>query len=237
MDLWASSTVLLCTLSAVLGDDAFTLMDTKGKVDIEAIKSISTTKQLFKIKEMRNPNATVDWKYAVLARDVPDAEAHVASLEALGFVGTTKTYVIKPAPYLQLVLMNLAMRAAKIVGTIFGTLPKRPLKPFTPAWGKCSDITVDTEGGHDFFGMSMQSYGDEAALKKYGKLIMTKVFPALDVSFAYMGTPEGYDNFNIQSYGSKKTFCEWAMSALAAEAGADYFKAIKAYDVFTAVEL
>ena len=76
MQLWVALVVLVFTLSAVLGDDVLTLMETKGEVDIETIKSISTTKQLFRIKAVPSLNGK-DWKYAVLARDVPDAEAHI----------------------------------------------------------------------------------------------------------------------------------------------------------------
>ena len=236
---------IFASISAIaLCDDALILMETQGVVDINAMKSILPTesKQLFKIKAVPGQNGTKDWKYAILARNVPDIstqESYVDAVQGLKFVKSTETYRIQPDSYLKVAFINLVIKAAKIVGTLFGTLPKRPLKPFTPPWSTCSAITVDAPGRSNFFGMSIMKYGDQEALKRYGKVVMLNVFPALGVKMAYSSAPvsEKWDTFNIQDYGKKEVFCEWALSAMAVEHGPDFLKAIEKNQFFTAVAI
>lgn len=249
MEGWVIFSILACTLTltavgGVQGADSLILMETHPDVDIEAIKSLSpsTSKQLYKIKAIPTLNGTKDWKYAILARG--NSQSHeelVASVGALDFVASTEVHTIKPDSSLSTGLLNMLIKVAKVVGKLFGTLPKRPLKPYSPPYTTCSAMTVDVpEGSNNFMAISFQKSGDAAAAEKYGKVVMFEVFAALDVSMAYSGTPEStqtFDNFNIQEYGDKKVFCEWALSDMAVKMGPEYMKAIKKQMAFTAVAL
>jgi len=244
MERWTCFAIFACILANVLCDDALILMETKGEVDINAIKSLipTETKQLYKIKAAPGLNSTKDWKYAILARNVPDIltqEAYVNAVEGLKFVTSTKTYRIQPDSSLKVAFLNLVIKAAKIIGTIFGTLPKRPLKPYTPPYAKCSDITVDVPGSSNFFGMSIMKYGDTEAMKRYGKMVMLNAFPALGVKYSYSGAPvsKNWDQFNMQEYGKKEIFCEWALSAMAVENGKDFLKGFRKVQAYTAVAI
>ena len=88
--------------------------------------------------------------------------------------------------------------------------------------------------------MSLQANGDDAeAAKRYGKLILLKVFPVLGVQFSYSATPmeKKFDQFQLQDWGVRENFCEWALSALAVESGKDYVGAVKHQQAYTAVAI
>jgi len=243
MERWMFFTIFAISLSCVLCEDALILMETKGEVDINAMKSIlpTVTKQLYKIKVVPGQNTT-DWKYAVLARDVTDTatqKAYVTEVEELAFVKSTKTYRIQPDSPIKIAFLNLMIKAAKFIGTISGTLPPRPLKPFTPPWSTCDALVVEAPSGSDIFSFSLQKYGDMDALARYGKMMMLKVLPALGVQMTYNGAPdsEEWDNLTFQNWGKKEVFCEWALSTIAMENGRDFMKAYPKNLAFSAVQI
>lgn len=219
--------------------DVIVLLKASKDIKVEAIKTLSHTDSLFKVKALSAPNET-EWNYAVLGKSfqtVEEKDTYLSTIKNLPFIEKIEPRDNTGGSASELFFANAMIKVFKFFGNIFGTLPKRPLKPQTPPIVKCD--TVEIADDQPMFSFSFMRTRDEKAMKEYGKVMMTKMFPALDARFVYLARSNSkrWPQLSIASYDGRKTFCEYMESEFVIKYGPLFLKAFAELHSYSAVKV
>lgn len=228
-------------IDATTASDVVILLKATDDLDVRRLKQMSRTNAVYKIKP--SMNATT-WNYAILAKGFPtnkDVNFYVAAVNSLPSIIQSEAISMEPDTSGSVTLMNVWMKAVRLMDKIFGFLPNRPLKPLIPPVAKCDTVDVTSADKQPLTVIAfLRPKKNQGAIKKYAWVVLSKIFPALNARYVYQGYPSSLKTWpfvNIQKYDSKSTLCEYVLSELAMKYADLYFKSYDGMSTYTAIEL
>jgi len=201
--------------------DALIFLKTTDAVDIQALKNVAGVSSVVKYTGVgffwsadgKGDELKHEWNYMVGGsgfKDKAAQEAFLAKISGMGFVELYAGYRLSTSPDFDADYINDMIKKADPKHFV-----KRPMKAASP---KPECPKFDLKKGERLIEVALLRTVDKKIVEKIYHEYITKVFPALHVSWKYEGQADSsdvWDEVLAIDWGNAETFCEYFQSQFA----------------------
>jgi len=208
------STSFTSVLSDSYSDVLVFVKSVKEEAALEELLNVKGTTYILKVKQMDMGQPMEGWDIAVVGRGMTDPaqrKQYISKIESLKSIGKILAIPLQPA-FEKVSKLNTIIGHEQWIGHKKGTLLKRPLKPHTPALFKCDPIHVPED--YLLLVITLMKYKNYSLKQKWEEILVHKLFPSLNVRYAYIGTPKSdqWDEAQAKTWMNTNDWCEMVKS-------------------------
>jgi len=223
--------------------EATVFLKTTGSVDIAALKNIAGVSSVYKFGphflfmsiDEKGQELKHQWNYAVVAKglkDAADQDRLMSEVSGMDFVELFAGYRLSVLPGQDAERVNQHIKQAD---------PKHFVnRPMTAASPKPPCPGIPLKEGERLKIVSMRRVGDIRSAMKAGRDVILTVFPALKVSYNYIGQVDSsqvWNTFDVVDWNNVETFCEYIQSQWVRDMPKKYPNLSKGFAAGLAVEV
>merc|ERR1711962_67480 len=242
-----STTILAIPAIPIPNEDATleatVFLKTTDAVDIKALKNIAGVSSVYRLGphflfmsiDEKGQGLNHQWNYAVVAKglkDSADQDRFMSEVSGMDFVELFAGYRLSVRPDQDAERINSYIKQADPKHFV-----KRPMRPASPR-PPCPAMHL--KEGERLKIISMRRVGDIRSAMKAGHDVILTIFPALKVSYNYIGSVDSsqvWNTFDVVDWDDVATFCEYIQSQWVKDMPKKYPNLSKGFAAGLAVEV